>query len=193
MEYTISKTSLPAEIIGHNLTAAEKRKTRQRILPSSVELKDAKTYWEKLSFNPKLELVAKAFRQQDFVVADNTIELFREVSRRGREVYQELQRRQEGKPKIILGHGVHAEEESLFFKDPVRVAPAEEATAAETQAVPATDAESASEETAGTQEAVELEAQPEEAAGEPTATVEAGQGKEEEATDRAQVEPEKKE
>jgi len=118
MEYKIYKAALPKEVIMYRLQTAETRKTRLFVLPSSVALEDAQKYWEGLSYNPKLALNTKEFKLSNFTIADPGIEKFREVSREGRLLYNELQRLQQGKPKIVLGHGVYEEEESLFFKEP---------------------------------------------------------------------------
>ena len=123
MEYKIFKAALPHEVLMHRLQTTEARKTRQLVLPSTVSLKDAQAYWESLSYNPKLALNTKEFKPSNFIVAGPNIEEFREVSREGRLLYKELQRRQEGKPKIVLGQGVYEEEESLFFKEPRAEAP----------------------------------------------------------------------
>ena len=123
MEYKIFKAALPHEVLMHRLQTTEARKTRQLVLPSTVSLQDAQAYWESLSYNPKLAIDTKEFKLSNFIVAGPNIEEFREVSREGRLLYKELQRRQEGKPKIVLGQGVYEEEESLFFKEPGAEAP----------------------------------------------------------------------
>ncbi|KAF9481176.1 Pet127-domain-containing protein [Pholiota conissans] len=118
MSYSIAKAVLPVEVVRHNLAALEKRKSRTLVLPASVSMEEAKEYWENLSFNPKLKAVTKDFNLMNFALADSGIQKFRNVSKEGRMLYEELQRRQEGKPKIVLGQGVYEEEESLFFKEP---------------------------------------------------------------------------
>lgn len=140
MEYKICKAALPLDVLMHRLQTTEARKVRPFVLPSTVALQDAKAYWENLSYNPKLALNTKEFKLSNFTVADPHIEKFREVSREGRLLYKELQRRQEGKPKIVLGQGVYEEEESLFFKEPRAEAPSPnrivEASPAQTDAAP---------------------------------------------------------
>ncbi|KAF8964217.1 mitochondrial protein Pet127-domain-containing protein [Flammula alnicola] len=120
MKYSISEVVLPKDIIKNNLKSLEQRKSRTLVLPTSVALDDAKEYWEKLNYSNQLIAAEdlKEFRPEAFTIATAQVQRYRDLAREGRALYKELERRQAGKPKIVLGQGVYEEEESLFFKDP---------------------------------------------------------------------------
>jgi len=108
-----------------------------------VPLEEAEAYWKSLNYNTASQLVpdgedAKVFRPEQFVLANDSVEQYRMVSREGRRVSQEMEKVHAGLPKIMLDHGVYEEEEDLFFKD-AEDAPAFEAASASAAADPTTD------------------------------------------------------
>jgi hypothetical protein len=99
-----------------------------------VPLREAEVYWKSLNYNTASQLVpdgedAKVFRPEQFVLANDSIEQYRMVSREGRRLSQEMEKAHAGLPKIMLDHGVYEEEEDLFFKDPQRLPAFEPASA----------------------------------------------------------------
>jgi len=117
------RSTLGSEDLKAGLRMVEKRKNRQHVLPSDVPLEGAEEYWKSLNYNTARQLVpdgedAKVFRPEQFVLANDAVERFREVSREGRKISEEMEKAHAGLPKIVLGHGVYEEEEGLFFKEP---------------------------------------------------------------------------
>jgi len=114
------------------------RKKRALILPSDVTLEQAEEYWTNLTYSNKIpEEKAKLFRPEAFAVAGAAIEKYRELARKGRVLSQEMEERLAGQPKIVLGHGVYDDTESLYLKDPVHERHVEEfASVAETPIEP---------------------------------------------------------
>jgi len=128
VEYKIVRSTLGREDLKAGLRMLEKRKNRPFVLPSDVPLEKAEEYWKSLNYNTASQLVpdsedAKVFRPDQFILANNAVERFREVSREGRKLSQEMEKAQAGLPKIVLGHGVYGEEEALFFKAPQHTSP----------------------------------------------------------------------
>ncbi|KIM43393.1 hypothetical protein M413DRAFT_444219 [Hebeloma cylindrosporum] len=123
VEFQITRSTLGSEDLQAGLRMLEKRKNRPYVLPSDVPLEEAEEYWRSLNYNTASRLVpdmedAKAFRPDQFILANDSVERFREVSREGRKFSQEMEKVHAGMPKILLGHGVYEEEEDLFFKEP---------------------------------------------------------------------------
>jgi hypothetical protein len=118
----------------------EKRKNRPHVLPSDVPLEGAEDYWKSLNYNTASQLVpdgedAKVFRPDQFILANDAVERFREVSREGRKLSQQMEKAHAGLPKIVLGQGVYEEQEDLFFKEPQH-APTSEPSGAATSEDP---------------------------------------------------------
>jgi hypothetical protein len=137
------RSSLASEDLRNGLRILEKRKSRPHILPSDVSLQEAEAYWKSLNYNTARRLVpdgedAKVFRPEKFVLANESVEQYRMVSREGRRLSQEMEKARAGLPKIMLDHGVYEEGEDLFFKEPEH-APGFEAATASAAADPTTD------------------------------------------------------
>jgi hypothetical protein len=135
VEYQIMRSTLGPEDLKASLRLVEKRKNRQHVLPSDVPLEGAEEYWKSLNYNTARQLVpdgedAKVFRPDQFVLANDAVERFREVSREGRKFSEETEKAHAGLPKIVLGHGVYEEEEGLFFKEPQHTSTYEPSNAA---------------------------------------------------------------
>lgn len=129
------RSTLGSEDLKAGLRMLEKRKNRPHVLPSDVPLEKAEEFWKTLNYNTASQLVpdgedAKAFRPDQFVLANDAVERFREVSREGRKLSQEMEKAHAGLPKIVLGHGVYEEQEDLFFKEPQHAPTSEPSEAA---------------------------------------------------------------
>jgi hypothetical protein len=127
------RSTLGSEDLKAGLRMLEKRKNRPYVLPSDVPLESAEEYWKSLNYNTASQLVpdgedAKVFRPDQFVLANDAVERFREVSREGRKISQETEKAHAGLPKIVLGQGVYEEEEGLFFKEPQHAPTSDAAT-----------------------------------------------------------------
>ncbi|KAF4617875.1 hypothetical protein D9613_006069 [Agrocybe pediades] len=120
VEYRVARVTIPEWEIRADYKFFMQRKKRSLILPSDVTLEQAEEYWTNLTYSNKIpEEKAKLFRPEAFAVAGAAIEKYREISRKGRLLAQEMEQRLAGQPKILLGHGIYEEKESLYLKDPV--------------------------------------------------------------------------
>ena len=97
VEYQIMRSTLGPEDLKAGLRLVERRKNRQHVLPSDVPLEGAEEYWKSLNYNTARQLVpdgedAKVFRPDQFVLANDAVERFREVSREGRKISEEMEK-----------------------------------------------------------------------------------------------------
>ena len=92
----------------------EVRKRRILVLPSSVSTMDeGRRFWESLNFANSLDRAesAKVFRPEKFTLATALVEKYRQLSRQGRLISQQMEEEEAGRPKIVLGRGLYEEDE----------------------------------------------------------------------------------
>ena len=112
--YQIGRPALSEEDIRRDYNGLEARKKRVLVLPSSVSTMDeGRRFWESLNFSSNLDKAesAKAFRPESFTLATALVEKYRELSRQGRLLSQQIDEEEAGRPKIVLGRGLYEEDE----------------------------------------------------------------------------------
>jgi len=67
-----------------------------------VPLQEAEAYWKSLNYNTASQLVpdgedAKVFRPEQFILANDSVEQYRTVSREGRRLSQEMEKAHAGR------------------------------------------------------------------------------------------------
>jgi hypothetical protein len=92
----------------------EIRKKRVLVLPSNISTMDeGRRFWESLNFSRNLDKAesAKVFRPESFTLATALVEKYRQLSRQGRLLSQQIEEEEAGRPKIVLGRGLYEEDE----------------------------------------------------------------------------------
>jgi len=114
INYNIGISIQPDSEIQSDYEQVMDRKKRTLVLPSSVEASGAEKYWESLVFHQREseEDVPKvAFRPEAFTTVSLPVDKYRELAREGRLHTEKMARKEEGRPKIVLGQGVYVPEE----------------------------------------------------------------------------------
>jgi hypothetical protein len=92
----------------------EVKKKRVFVLPSNISTMDeGRKFWESLNFSNKLDKAesAKVFRPESFTLATALVEKYRQLSRQGRVLSQQMEQAEAGRPKIVLGRGLYEADE----------------------------------------------------------------------------------
>jgi len=113
ISYQIGRPVVTEEEIRRDYAALEARKKRVLVLPSNISTMDeGRRFWESLNFSSNLDKAesAKAFRPESFTLATALVEKYRELSRQGRLVSQQMDEEEAGRPKIVLGRGLYEED-----------------------------------------------------------------------------------
>jgi len=113
VKYTIGKPLISEEDIRRDLKYLEARKKRILTLPSYVSIDDAETYWRSLNYNPSVDrvVIPKVFSIDAFGTPNSSVESYRQMSREGRKLTEQLEAEEKGKPKLVVGEGVYVEDE----------------------------------------------------------------------------------
>lgn len=87
----------------------EVRKRRLLVLPSHISnMEEAKEFWNGLKFsNTGKEGVAKVFHPDSFTLATASVEVYRELSRKGRLLSRQIEEEEKGRPKTVHGLGAY--------------------------------------------------------------------------------------
>ncbi|KAF9527551.1 mitochondrial protein Pet127-domain-containing protein [Crepidotus variabilis] len=130
VSYQIGRPAISDQDARRDHNGLEARKKRLLILPSYISnMEEGEAFWENLKFSSAREgqvdssETAKpsvAFQPDSFSLGSNAVERYREMSRQGRACMQQLEVKEAGKPKVVLGlDGVYEEDKEWaeFWKE----------------------------------------------------------------------------
>jgi len=109
VSYQIGRQTLSDEDIRRDYAGMEVRKRRLLVLPSNIsDMEEAKEFWNGLNFsNTGNAGAAKIFHPDSFTLATASVEVYRELSRKGRLLSQQIEEEEKGRPKIVHGLGIY--------------------------------------------------------------------------------------
>ena len=102
VHWSVSKSTLDADAVCRNVTGARNRATYPLFLPRGVALPQMEEFWHALQFNP-VEPVKVPFKAELFHSPPTRIKRLRYWARQGRWRLERSIRKQEGRPKKVLG------------------------------------------------------------------------------------------
>jgi hypothetical protein len=100
--WSVSKSTLDPLVIRDNLAAARKRALSPLFLPEGVKWENMEEFWNGLQFNPAAP-VDIPFKSELFRPPPNSVQVLRELARRGHNHLEHAIRKQGGRPKLVLG------------------------------------------------------------------------------------------
>ncbi|KAH9065355.1 mitochondrial protein Pet127-domain-containing protein [Lactarius vividus] len=100
--WSVSKPTFDPWIIRGNLAAARKRASHPLILPTGVDMQGMEKVWQELQFNPAAP-VDIPFNADSFRPAPRSVQVLRELARKGRSYLDTAAREQGGREKFVLG------------------------------------------------------------------------------------------
>ena len=100
--WSVSKSALEPHILRSNLAATHRRAFFPLYLPSEVGIREMEEVWRQLQFNPTAP-VEVPFKAELFRPPPRSVQVLRQLSRKGHDYLESTTRKLEGRPKLVLG------------------------------------------------------------------------------------------
>ena len=107
--WSVSKSTPDPKVVRENVAGARKRATYPLYLPRGVASRQMEKFWHELQFNP-VEPVDVPFKAELFRSPPRTVKFLRHLARKGRWRLEHSIRKQNGRPKHVLGNPNDAQE-----------------------------------------------------------------------------------
>ena len=101
--WSVSKSTPDPKVVRENVAGARKRATYPLYLPRGVASGQMEKFWHELQFNPA-EPVDVPFKAELFRSPPRTVKFLRHLARKGRWRLEHSIRKQNGRPKHVLGN-----------------------------------------------------------------------------------------
>lgn len=102
MLWSVSKSALDPDIVRDRLAAAQKRAFHPFFLPTGVDIQEMEKVWHEMQFNP-VAPVEVPFKPEFFRPPPRSVQVLRRLAQKGRNYLEHTIRKQEGKPRFVLG------------------------------------------------------------------------------------------
>lgn len=102
VHWSVSKSTADPNVVCQNIAGARKRSSFPLFLPRGVALRQMEQFWHELQFNP-VEPVEVPFKADLFRRAPKDLRVLRRLAHKGRKRLERAMRKQNGKPKLVLG------------------------------------------------------------------------------------------
>ncbi|KAI9509215.1 mitochondrial protein Pet127-domain-containing protein [Russula earlei] len=100
--WSVSKSARDPDVIRDNLAAARRRAFFPFYLPKGVGIREMERVWHEMQFNP-IAPVDVPFKAELFRTPPKSVQVLRQLSRKGRGYLARTIRMQMGRPKLVIG------------------------------------------------------------------------------------------